>query len=167
MKATIASYQGKVDAAPTRESELTELTRDYSTLQSAYSTLLLKRENSTVAANLERRQIGEQFRIIDPASLPNRPFNQFQRLSVIASGAGIGLALGLLIVGFREYRDSSFRSEEEIHRTLKLPVLAVVPVMASRREEEVERWRTLRLDIIGGAMCLMTLGLVVLWRFHS
>ena len=167
LKATIASYQGKVDAVPTRESELTELTRDYSTLQSAYSTLLLKRESSTVAANLERRQIGEQFRIIDPASQPNRPSNQFQRLSVIASGAGIGLALGLLIVGFREYRDSSFRSEEEIHRMLKLPVLAVVPVMASRREGEVERLRTLRLDIIGGAMCLMTVGLVVLWGFHS
>ena len=167
LKATIGSYQGKVDAAPTRESELTELTRDYSTLQSAYSTLLLKRENSTVAANLERRQIGQQFRIIDPASRPNRPFNQIQRLGIIASGAGIGLALGLLIVGFLEYRDSSFRSEEEIHRMLKLPVLAVVPVMASRREEDFERRRTLRLDIIGGAICLLTLGLVVLWRFHS
>ena len=163
----IASYQGKVDAAPTRESELTELTRDYSTLQSAYSTLLLKRENSTVAANLERRQIGQQFRIIDPASRPNRPFNQFQRLGIIASGAGIGLALGLLIVGFLEYRDSSFRSEEEIHRMLKLPVLAVVPVMASRREVDLERRRTFRLDIIGGAICLLTLALVVLWRLHS
>jgi polysaccharide chain length determinant protein (PEP-CTERM system associated) len=167
LKAAIASYQGKVDAAPTRESELIELTRDYSTLQSAYSTLLLNRENSTVAANLERRQIGEQFRIIDPASRPNRPSNEVQRLSVIASGAGIGLALGLLIVGFREYRDSSFRSEEEIHRTLKLPVLAVVPVMASRREEEVERRRALRIDILGGAMFLLTVGLVVLWGLHS
>jgi capsular polysaccharide biosynthesis protein len=129
--------------------------------------MLLNRENSTVAADLERRQIGEQFRIIDPASRPNRPSNEVQRLSVIASGAGIGLALGLLIVGFREYRDSSFRSEEEIHRTLKLPVLAVVPVMASRREEEVERRRALRIDILGGAMFLLTVGLVVLWGLHS
>jgi capsular polysaccharide biosynthesis protein len=129
--------------------------------------MLLKRENSTVAADLERRQIGEQFRIIDPASRPNRPSNEVQRLGFVASGAGIGLALGLLIVGFREYRDSSFRSEEEIHRTLKLPVLAVVPVMASRREEDVERRRALRIDILGGAMFLLTVGLVVLWGLHS
>jgi len=167
LKASISSYQSKVDAAPTRESELTELTRDYSTLQSAYSTLLLKRENSTVAANLERRQIGQQFRIIDPASRPNRPFNQFQRVGIVASGAGMGLALGLLMVGFLEYRDSSFRSEEEIYRMLKLPVLAVVPVMESRREVELESRRTFRLDIIGGAICLLTLGLVVFWRLHS
>jgi capsular polysaccharide biosynthesis protein len=165
LKAAIVSYQAKVDAAPTRESELTELTRDYSTLQSAYSTLFLKRENSTVAANLERRQIGEQFRIIDPASRPNRPSNEFQRLSVITSGAGIGLALGLLIVCFREYRDSSFRSEEEIHRTLKLCSRCTCEGRVGRTD--VERWRTLRLDIIGGATLLMTLGLVVSWGLHS
>jgi polysaccharide chain length determinant protein (PEP-CTERM system associated) len=167
LKVMIASYQGKVDAAPTRESELTELTRDYGTLQSAYSTLLLKRENSTIAANLERRQIGEQFRIIDPASRPNRPSNELQRLSVMSSGAGIGLALGLLIVCFREYHDTSFRREEEIHRTLKLPVLAVVPVMVSRREVDVERRRMLRTDIVGGVLFVTILGLVVLWGVRA
>ena len=33
LKQTIAAYQAKVDIVPTRESELVELTRDYSTLQ--------------------------------------------------------------------------------------------------------------------------------------
>jgi polysaccharide chain length determinant protein (PEP-CTERM system associated) len=166
LKATIASYQAKVDAAPTRESELTELTRDYSTLQSAYSTLLLKRENSKIAANLERRQIGEQFRIIDPASRPNRPSNQLQRLGIMSAGAGFGLMLGLLIVCFREYRDTSFRRQEEIQRTLKLPVLALVPVMASRRETDVEHRQRLRLDIVGGVLLAAILA-VVLWSLHS
>jgi polysaccharide chain length determinant protein (PEP-CTERM system associated) len=167
LKAMIGSYEAKVEVAPTRESELTELTRDYSTLQSAYSTLLLKRESSTVAANLERRQIGEQFRIIDPASRPNRPSNQLQQLGVMSSGAGIGLALGLLIVGWREYRDTSFRREDEIHRTLKLPVLALVPIMASTRETDVERRRLLRIDMIGGVLFVTTLVLAVFWTLHS
>ena len=55
----ITSYQTKLDAAPTRESELTELMRDYTTLQGQYTSLLGKREESKLAANLERRQIGE------------------------------------------------------------------------------------------------------------
>ena len=76
----MADYQAKVDVVPTRESELVELTRDYSTLQAAYTSLLTKREDSKIAANLERRQIGEQFRILDPASLPERPYNQTQRM---------------------------------------------------------------------------------------
>jgi capsular polysaccharide biosynthesis protein len=127
----------------------------------------LKRESSTVAANLERRQIGEQFRIIDPASRPNRPSNQLQRLSVMSAGAGIGLVLGLLIVCWREYRDTSFRREDEIHRTLKLPVLALVPILASTRETDVERRRLWRIDMIGGVLFVTTLVLAVFWTLHS
>ena len=51
-----------------------------------------------IAANLERRQIGEQFRILDPASLPEKPFNQMQRLAFMASGAAVGLVLGLAVI---------------------------------------------------------------------
>jgi succinoglycan biosynthesis transport protein ExoP len=60
LQGRIAEYQAKVDAVPARESELVELTRDYSTMQAAYSDLLMKRENAVIAANLEHRRIGEQ-----------------------------------------------------------------------------------------------------------
>ena len=55
---------------PTRETELIELMRDYSTLQDLYAGLLAKNEESKLAVNLESRQIGEQFRILDPATGP-------------------------------------------------------------------------------------------------
>jgi len=109
LKQAMAAYQTKVEVVPTRESELVELTRDYSTLQVAYANLLTKREESKIAANLERRQIGEQFRILDPAALPERPYNQQKRITTMASGAVAGLLLGLLLVGFLEYRDNSLR----------------------------------------------------------
>ena len=64
----------KVEAAPTRETEMVGLTRDYETLQRQYRSLLEKYEESKIAANLERRQIGEQFRILDPARVPERPY---------------------------------------------------------------------------------------------
>ena len=68
----IAEYQAKIDVVPTRESELVELTRDYSTMQAAYTNLLVKREDAMLAANLERRQIGEQFKLLDTASMPRK-----------------------------------------------------------------------------------------------
>ena len=139
LKKTIAALQAKVDVLPSRESELVELTRDYSTLQAAYTSLLMKREDSMIAANLERRQIGEQFRILDAASMPEKPYNQRQRLGVMASGAAAGLALGLLLVGLLEVRDSSFRREEEVTAALSLPVLALIPVMSSPREVRAAR----------------------------
>jgi polysaccharide chain length determinant protein (PEP-CTERM system associated) len=167
LKAAIAEYQAKVDAAPSRESELVELTRDYSTLQTSYTTLLMKREDSVLAANLERRQIGEQFRILDPASRPEKPYNQGQRLAVMAAGAGLGLAFGLLIVGVKEYRDSSFRHEDEVHRVLSLPVLALIPMMTSEREDRAARRRARLMDVAGGAVLVAAIAVVVFWRFQS
>ena len=154
LKSAIADYQARVDAAPTRESELVELTRDYSTLQAAYASLLVKREDSMIAANLERRQIGEQFRILDPASRPEKPFNQRQRLAFMSAGAAVGLALGLMLVGFKEYRDASFRHEDEVHRVLSLPVLALIPMMTSEREQRAARRRTRLMDVAGGTVVL-------------
>ena len=167
LKQTITAYQAKVDIVPTRESELVELTRDYSTLQTAYVNLLTKREDSVIAANLERRQIGEQFKLLDVASLPEKPYNQLQRLGVIASGAAAGLVLGLLLVWGIEYRDPSFRREEEVLKVLSLPVLALIPVMSSDREHRAARRRRWALDIAGTTVLLAAGAVLVFWRLHS
>lgn len=163
----IAEYQAKVDVVPTRESELVELTRDYSTMQAAYTNLLVKREDAMLASNLERRQIGEQFKLLDTASRPEKPYNELQRLGFISSGAIAGLALGLLIVGLLEYRDSSFRSEEETIRALSVPVLALIPVMSSVREARVATRRARMIDAGGAALVLAAVIVVVVWRLQS
>ncbi len=166
LKRIVAEYQSKVDAVPSRESELVELTRDYSTMQTAYASLLMKREDSVIAANLERRQIGEQFRLVDAASRPERPYNQRQRLGVIASGAAAGLVLGLLAVGLLERRDSSYRSADEVLKALSLPVFASIPVMESDREYRVTKRRRWAMDA-GGTALLFAAGVVlVLWRMQ-
>jgi capsular polysaccharide biosynthesis protein len=167
LRSLIASYQAKVDAVPSRESELVELMRDYSTLQEAYASLLFKREESQIAEAMERRQIGEQIRILDPASLPERPFNLLQRVAFTGSGAAAGLILGLAIVGLIEYRNSSFRREEDVYRTLSLPVLAMVPVMSSDREQRAGRRRRRLLDLAGTTALVMAVVVVVVWRLQS
>jgi polysaccharide chain length determinant protein (PEP-CTERM system associated) len=166
LKQMMGGYQAKVDVVPTRESELVELTRDYGTLQAAYMSLLTKREDSKIAANLERRQIGEQFKILDPASLPERPFNHTQRIALIGSGAVAGLGLGFLLVGFLEYRDSSLKREEDVVRVLSLPVLAVVPVMASDGERRSRRRRALAANLGAGAVLVASAAIIVVWRLR-
>jgi polysaccharide chain length determinant protein (PEP-CTERM system associated) len=134
----IIEYQAKVDALPKRESELVELTRDYNTLQNSYSNLLSRREESKLAVNLERRQIGEQFRILDPAKEAERPFSPNRPL-INFIGAGAGLLLGILMVVLLEYRDSSFKSEADVIGVLNLPVLALVPSVSSGVNRKVYR----------------------------
>jgi uncharacterized protein involved in exopolysaccharide biosynthesis len=167
LKELMAAYQAKVDVVPTRESELVELTRDYSTIQTAYQSLLTKREDSKIAANLERREIGEQFKILDTASLPERPYNQVQRLAMIGAGAGVGFIVGLLLVIYLEYRESSFTREDEVVRLLALPVLATVPVMLSVRERRLRRFRVVAANVMAGVALLGSAVVLVLWRMHS
>jgi uncharacterized protein involved in exopolysaccharide biosynthesis len=167
LKQSMAEYQAKVDAVPTRESELVELTRDYGTLQAAYTSLLSKREDSKIAADLEKRQIGEQFRIVDEASLPQKPYNQTKRLALTASGATAGLVLGLLLVACLEFLDSTLTREEDVVRVLSLPVLALVPVIASTRERRLYRRRGLVANVLAAVALLASAAILVAWRLRS
>jgi uncharacterized protein involved in exopolysaccharide biosynthesis len=167
LQRVIAEYQAKIDVLPTRESELVELTRDYSTLQTAYSSLLMKREEAKIAANLERRQIGEQFRILDPASLPEKPYNELRRLAITGSGAIAGFIFGLLMVGLLELRDSSFRREEEVLRALEIPVLALIPVIVSSRESRSHRRASRLIDLAGTVVLLAVVTVIAYWQLSS
>src|SRR4051812_48915935 len=147
----ISAYQLRVEVVPTRESEMTELMRDYQTLQGQYTSLLSKKEDSKISANLERRQIGEQFKLLDPARLPEKPFSPDRgRLNIMGMVGGVGI--GLLLIGLLEYRDNSFKTDHEIMRVLSLPVLAVVPLMQSAVEK---RW-AFRKHILVTAACATT-----------
>jgi len=66
-------------------------------LQNAYRAQLAHREQARIAANLDARQIGEQFQVIEPARIAARPEGP-ERLNISLLGATIGLALGLLLM---------------------------------------------------------------------
>ncbi|HMJ85614.1 MAG TPA: Wzz/FepE/Etk N-terminal domain-containing protein [Vicinamibacterales bacterium] len=156
LRASMTSYQKHIEAAAGRQSDLTELSRDYLILQSTYQSLLGKKEDSKVAANLERRQIGEQFKILDPARLPERPTSpnrpQLQGMG-LAAGIGFGMALMVLI----EYLDKTLKSEADVTAALNLLVLATVPILpeigsrVARRRKLIAISATLLLTVAAGA----------------
>jgi polysaccharide chain length determinant protein (PEP-CTERM system associated) len=152
MRDPAAVYQKRADAAPTRETELIELTRDYDTLQKLYTNLLGKNEESKLAVNLETRQIGEQFRILDPARVPMRPFSP-NRLQLNSLGSALGLALGLGLVLLLEWRDTSLKNDDDVRIALWVPVLALVPMM--RTPAEIRRARRWRVALAGASAVVL------------
>jgi polysaccharide chain length determinant protein (PEP-CTERM system associated) len=166
LHAAIANYQSRADAAPTRGSEMIALTRDYQTLQNLYVSLLSKNEDAKITANLERRQIGEQFKVVDPARLPERPFSP-DRSTIDAIGAVVGLALGLGLIALLEFMDNSFRTEEDVVAVLSMPVLASVPVLLTKADKLIMKRRQ-RLVAVGSVVTVLLVGgvAVAAWKLH-
>ena len=122
----IARYRERIENTPFRELAISDLTRDYQNTRDAYHTLLQRTQEAQRSENLERRQKGEQFRIVDPARVPEKPFKpNIPKVLLIglflAGGAGIGTAF------FREQMDRSFRDASDLETTLGLRVLANIP----------------------------------------
>ncbi len=122
----IVIYQKRVENAPLRELMMTNLSRDYESAKENYRTLLDKSQHAQQAENLERRQKGEQFRLIDPARIPERPIkpNVFK---VLLAGFALGMFSGGGLAIFKEFMDRSFRDARDMEATLGIKVLANIP----------------------------------------
>lgn len=135
----IAVYQRRLDNTPKREQELTLITRDYETTRELFRSLLAKRGEAEIAADLEQRQKGENFRIIDPAALPERPTGP-NRLRLLLVGIVLGIAASGIAVIVAEQVDTSYRSVEELRASVPAPVLSTIPRITTERD----RLRNLR-----------------------
>jgi polysaccharide chain length determinant protein (PEP-CTERM system associated) len=126
LRAALLNYQMRIEEAPTREAELAPLTRDYETLQQTYRGLLAKKQDSRIAANLERQQTGAHFKVLDPARLPEQPVSPRRRL-FLGLGVLAGVGIGFLFAAAVEWADRGLRTAEDVRRALGLPVLAMIP----------------------------------------
>ncbi len=122
----IASFQSRVEAAPRREQEVLGLMRDYQKLSENYSQLLSKKLDAEMASRLEQQQKGQQFRILDPAYLPERPSFP-NRFMFGLAGAVVGLLLGLALAIGVDVLDPTMKDAESVSEAFSVPVLAVVP----------------------------------------
>lgn len=162
LRKAVAEYQDRVESVPERETEWTELTRDYGIMQQSYLALLTKSQESRIAANVERRGVGEQLKVSQRPTQPTRPASP-NRPAIMLFGMIIGLGVSLALVVGLELIDTSFRSESEVVSVLRLPVLAMVPMVATHRA----RRRARRLAWSSAAALVMVAAVVVLWRWAS
>jgi protein tyrosine kinase modulator len=121
-------YQTRVEDTPKRELELQSLKRDYNNIRDVFNSLLDRKLEAELSVNMEKKQKGEQFRILDHARLPEKPISpnvkKFFMLSVVA---GLGLGAGMIFL--LEFFDTSLRRDEQIEDELGLTILASIPLL--------------------------------------
>ena len=128
LKEQFTLYRRRIEETPRREQELALLTRDYDLLKTNYQSLLDKGLQAQMAENLERKQQGEQFRVLDPARIPEKPVRP-DRNKILLMGLLIGLSVGVGLAWFRESLDQSFHTVSDIEDYLELPVVATIPYL--------------------------------------
>jgi polysaccharide chain length determinant protein (PEP-CTERM system associated) len=154
LKASIAQYESRLNQTPVREQQQASILRDTENLRLEYAELQKKEQESQLATNLEKQQGGQQFRLIDPASLPALPSSPNRRKISMGGAAGgffVGLALALLM----ELRDTSFHTEKDLAEHLDLPFVLGIPLLPTRVEERRRKRRSLSQWAAASAMLLV------------
>ena len=122
----IQTYQTKIQLSPVVEEQYKQLTRDHETALEFYNDLLKKKNQSEMATDLEKRQQGEQFRVLDPPNLPERPTFP-DPILFSAGGLGGGLAIGVGLVVLLEFMKKSIRNEKDVTFYLQMATLVTIP----------------------------------------
>jgi polysaccharide chain length determinant protein (PEP-CTERM system associated) len=123
---SMSAIEAKVGQSPRREQEMISLSRDYDNLKASYDDLLKKKLDADVSQNLEKRQKGEQFQILDPANLPEEPFvPDRKKIMGMAVLGALGLALGGALL--LEVTNPALRTAHDFKHFYDIPVLASVP----------------------------------------
>ncbi|MEB2345972.1 MAG: hypothetical protein OZ948_14680 [Deltaproteobacteria bacterium] len=143
LEGEIRQLEERIARTPAVAERLGALAGEYESLTKSFGEFSSKRVEATVAANMERRQKGEQFRVLEPAvtppnaDSPNRPL-------ILVLGLFVGLALGVALAFLLEVSDTSIHDARGLQERLRIPVLASVPAILLGAERMAQRRKQIR-----------------------
>jgi polysaccharide chain length determinant protein (PEP-CTERM system associated) len=164
LKTAIEQYQRRLNQTPVREQQLAGILRNYEQLKLDYTDLLNKESQSRMAADLEKRQEGQQFRLVDQPSLPTVPSSP-NRIKISLNGVAGGIGLGLALAFIVNLWDRSFRSEKELGRQFTFPIMVSVPLFLTPREQQVRAWKR-NIQWVAGAGLALAVVAAELYEYY-
>jgi len=127
----VSLYQTRIDNTPVRGIELSKISRTYEITLKKYQDLLGKGLESELSENMEKKQKGEQFQILDPANFPLKPIRP-NRQMIVMMGSLFGLGAGFGLAFLWDNFNRSFRRGDDLAAYVNLPLLATIPALITR-----------------------------------
>lgn len=159
MRTQISILQLRLDGTPLRSIELSKISRDYDITLRKYQDLLAKALESELSQNMERKQKGEQFQIVDPANIPQHPVAP-NRPRVIILGLLLGLGTGIAAAFLLEFLNTSFKRTEDLEGFSNIPLLSTLPMITTRGQLIAQRQQRSILILASGATLAVGLFLI-------
>ncbi|MFP6655049.1 MAG: hypothetical protein VCB25_05435, partial [Myxococcota bacterium] len=126
LEETIVSLEGRLAATPAVAEQLDALEREYDHLYLSYQDFSGRLQQAGVQADLERRQLGERFRILESAVSAREPSSP-NRILILILGAVLGLAIGVGVGLLSEISDPSLHTSIALQAATGISVLVSIP----------------------------------------
>jgi uncharacterized protein involved in exopolysaccharide biosynthesis len=159
LKSQIDYHQSMLDAAPAASQQIAILSRDYEQAEQNYKRLQDHKFSADISTDMESRQKGERFLILEPAQPPSLPYEPNRALI-----DGLGLLAGMvfafgLVLGL-ELFDRTIKTEHEITDQIKAPVLAEIPWLVTAAKKRQEQWHNVLAAGASTVLLLMYVGAI-------
>lgn len=165
LRQNIATLESRLAAMPAVAEQLDALGRQYDHLYTSYQDFSSRFQQAGVQADLERRQLGEKFRILESAEIATAPSSP-NRILLLSLGAILGVALGAGIGLIAEMSDSSMHSANDLQSALGIPVLVSVPRIMLESDRVARSQRILREGLAAiGVVVIVLVGGVATYYF--
>jgi polysaccharide chain length determinant protein (PEP-CTERM system associated) len=149
-------FQRLLNETPQVAEKLDGLEREYRHLFESYQDFSNRRLEAGVQANLERRQLGEQFRVLEAAFVAPEPAAP-NRIVIIVIGVIFGLAMGGGLGIVLEAADASIHEPRQLQASLNIPVLASIPQIWFESDRLKQRRGRLRVAAATVALVMFAL----------
>ena len=134
----IAEYEKRVEDTFANEQRLADLTRDYNISLENYHSLLEKKLSAKLSANLEKMQQGEQFRVLDPANFPLKPYYpSIPKVILYGAAASLLFAGGLFYIS--DKLSPSFRKAKDFNSVTNREVLITIPRNKMLQNNDIDK----------------------------
>jgi hypothetical protein len=130
LNAQVQRYAARVAMTPALERGYLDLVRDRDNSVLKYHEIRSKLLEAQVSEGLEAQRKGEQFSLIDPPLLPERPVKP-NRPAIVVLGLVLAMMGGVGWGAAAENLDRTVRTPRAVERITQQPPLAVIPRLSS------------------------------------
>ena len=152
----IAVLERQIQEAPLNEQQYAALLSDLNLAKADYEDMTRRRNASEMQEQLDEHKVSEQLTVLDPASLPEVPSDP-NRPAWAGAGLLGGLALGVVLAGAKEVKNTSLKNLKDVRVYTNLPVLSSIPLLENglllRRKRRLV-WLTWSTAIVLGCILM-------------
>ncbi len=162
LEAQLKDVYRKLHAMPEVAKQYNQMETDNENAKIHYRELQQKLLTARVSQGMEEDKLGETFKIVEPAFLPEKPYKP-NRLAIMLIGIVLGAGCAVGFAALREFSDTTVRDADTLEKITGAPVLSVI----SRVEtlEEKQRRKRRKMVMAAAAAGAVIMGIIIFHLF--